>query len=123
VTWWLAIPSSSSHALIFSIVGAGVASAGGGAIRFHGVSLVFQGMVFSPVLGFAGALLVMVGLLWLVARARPRFVNRFFGKLQILSAAYMAFSHGSNDAQKTMGIIALALASFHDWTGDEWHVP
>lgn len=123
ITWWWGIPSSSSHALIFSIVGAGVASAGGGAIQMQGVGLVFRGMVFSPVLGFAGAFLVMVGLLWLVAKARPRFVHRFFGKAQIVSAAYMAFSHGSNDAQKTMGIIAMALASYHGWTGDEWHVP
>lgn len=123
VTWWYGIPSSSSHALIFSIVGAGVASAGSGAIQIPGVSLVFQGMVFSPVLGFAGAFLVMVLLLWLVAKSRPRLVNRLFGKLQILSAAYMAYSHGSNDAQKTMGIITLALASYHGWGGDEWHVP
>ncbi|HWV24665.1 MAG TPA: inorganic phosphate transporter [Thermomicrobiales bacterium] len=122
-TWWWGIPSSSSHALIFSIVGAGIASAGSGAIEMHGVGLVFQGMVFSPVLGFTGAFLVMVLLLWLFARVRPRIVNRIFGKLQILSAAYMAYSHGSNDAQKTMGIIALALASYHGWSGDEWHVP
>ena len=123
ITWWYGLPSSSSHALIFSLVGAGTASAGSHSIEMHGVGLVFQGMVFSPVLGFAGAFLVMAILLWLFARARPRFVSRFFGKAQIVSAAYMAYSHGSNDAQKTMGIIALALASYHGWSGDEWHVP
>lgn len=123
ITWWYGIPSSSSHALIFSIVGAGTASAGPGAIHMDGVSVVFQGMVFSPVLGFLGAFAVLFGLLWLFARARPRMVSRFFGKAQIVSAAYMAFSHGSNDAQKTMGIIALALATYHGWGGDEWHVP
>jgi inorganic phosphate transporter, PiT family len=123
VTWWYGIPSSSSHALIFSIVGAGTASAGAGAIHMDGVSVVFQGMVFSPVFGFLGAFVVLFGLLWIFAKARPRLVSRFFGKAQIVSAAYMAFSHGSNDAQKTMGIIALALATYHGWSGDEWHVP
>jgi inorganic phosphate transporter, PiT family len=123
ITWWYGIPSSSSHALIFSIVGAGVASAGTDAIQIEGVSTVFEGMVFSPVFGFIGAFVVLFGLLWLFARSRPQRVNRLFGRLQILSAAYMAFSHGSNDAQKTMGIIALALASYHGWSGDEFHVP
>jgi inorganic phosphate transporter, PiT family len=123
ITWWYGIPSSSSHALIFSIVGAGVASAGVDAIQIEGVATVFEGMVFSPVFGFIGAFIVLFGLLWLFARARPQLVNRLFGRLQILSAAYMAFSHGSNDAQKTMGIIALALASYHGWSGDEFHVP
>ena len=123
ITWWYGIPSSSSHALIFSIVGAGVASAGTDAIQIEGVATVFEGMVFSPVFGFIGAFAVLFGLLWLFARSRPQRVNRLFGRLQILSAAYMAFSHGSNDAQKTMGIIALALASYHGWSGDEFHVP
>lgn len=123
VTWWYGIPSSSSHALIFSLVGAGAASTGQSAIEMHGVTRVFQGMVFSPVLGFAGAFLLMFLLLWLFARSRPRIVNKLFSKLQIVSAAYMAYSHGSNDAQKTMGILTLALASYHGWSGDEWHVP
>jgi PiT family inorganic phosphate transporter len=123
ITWWYGIPSSSSHALIFSIVGAGVASAGVEAVQIGGVSTVFQGMVFSPVLGFVGAFMVLFFLLWLFARSRPRLVDRLFGKLQIVSAAYMAYSHGSNDAQKTMGIIALALASYHGWSGDEFYVP
>jgi len=79
--------------------------------------------VFSPVMGFIGAFTVLFGLLWLVGRWRFRLVSRVFGRLQIASAAYMAFSHGSNDAQKTMGIIALALATYHGWGGDEWHVP
>jgi PiT family inorganic phosphate transporter len=123
ITWWWGIPSSSSHALIFSIVGAGTAAAGAHVIVVEGVSKVLQGMVFSPVLGFAGALMLMFILLWLFARARPHLVSRLFGKLQIVSAAYMAYSHGSNDAQKTMGIMALALASFHGWTGAEFHIP
>jgi PiT family inorganic phosphate transporter len=122
-TWWLAIPSSSSHALIFSIVGAGIASGGVEAIEIGGITKTLQGLVFSPVLGFLVALLLLMALLWIFARSRPLRVSRIFGRLQVVSAAYMAFSHGSNDAQKTMGVITMALASYHGWTGDEWQVP
>ena len=83
----------------------------------------FQRIGFSTLLGFLGAFLLMVGLLWIFARARPRLVTLVFGRLQIVSAAYMAFSHGSNDAQKTMGVITMALASYYGWTGGEWDVP
>jgi inorganic phosphate transporter, PiT family len=123
ITWYWGIPSSSSHALIFSIVGAGAASSGWNAIKFSGLSKTLRGLVFSPVLGFAIAALLMIGLFWLVARWRPLTVSRVFGRLQIVSAAWMAFSHGGNDAQKTMGIITLALASYYNWTGDEFKVP
>jgi PiT family inorganic phosphate transporter len=123
ITWWHGIPSSSSHALVFSIVGAGIAASGTDAIQFSGVRKVLEGMVYSPLIGFLGAFLVLIGLLWLVAKWRPRLVNRVFGRLQILSAAFMAFSHGGNDAQKTMGVISLALASYYGWSGSEWHVP
>ena len=123
VTWWYGIPSSSSHALIFSIVGAGVAAAGTDAILVDGVAKVLRGMVYSPVFGFLGAFLILFLLLWIFARARPRLVSRIFGRAQIVSAAYMAYSHGGNDAQKTMGIITMALASYHGWSGDEWEVP
>jgi PiT family inorganic phosphate transporter len=123
ITWWYAIPSSSSHALVFSIVGAGVAAAGWDSIELRGVDKVLRGLFFSPVLGFLGAFLIIFVLLWLFARARPRLVSRLFGRLQILSAAYMAYSHGSNDAQKTMGVITMALASYYGWTGAEWRVP
>jgi PiT family inorganic phosphate transporter len=122
-TWWLAIPSSSSHALIFSIVGAGIAAAGIESIEIGGISATLQGIAFSPVLGFLVALLLLMGLLWVFARSRPLRVTRIFGRLQIVSAAYMAFSHGSNDAQKTMGVLTMALASYYGWTGDEWRVP
>jgi PiT family inorganic phosphate transporter len=123
VTWWYGIPSSSSHALVFSIVGAGVAVGGTAAIQVDGVAKVLRGMVFSPLLGFIGAFLLLFCLLWLVARRRPARVNRVFGKLQIGSAAFMAYSHGSNDAQKTMGVITLALATYHGWSGSEFDVP
>ena len=123
LTWWLAIPSSSSHALIFSIVGAGVASGGWDVIQIGGLAKTFQGLFFSPVLGFLVALLLLIGLLWIVARSRPLTVSRTFGRLQLVSAAYMAFSHGSNDAQKTMGVLTMAVGSYSGWTGDEWRVP
>ena len=123
LTWWYGIPSSSSHALVFSIVGAGVAKAGRGVILFGGLEKTFRGLVFSPLLGFAGAFLVMFGLLWLCARAHPRQVTRIFGRLQIVSAAWMVYSHGGNDAQKTMGVITMALASYYGWTGSDWQVP
>lgn len=123
ITWWYGIPSSSSHALVFSIVGAGIASAGTDAIQRDGVAKVLQGMVSSPLLGFVGAFLLLIGLLWLVAKWRPHKVSRIFGRLQIGSAAFMAYSHGSNDAQKTMGVITLALATYHGWSGDEFSVP
>ncbi|MBF6614609.1 MAG: inorganic phosphate transporter [Chloroflexi bacterium] len=123
ITWRYGIPSSSSHALIFSIVGAGVAAAGWQSIQFGGLTKTFEGLAFSPLLGFLGAFLVMLLLLWGFARARPRLVTRIFGRLQILSAAWMAFSHGGNDAQKTMGVITMALASYYGWTGNQWQVP
>jgi PiT family inorganic phosphate transporter len=123
ITWRYGIPSSSSHALIFSIVGAGVAAAGWQSIEFSGLTKTFQGLAFSPLLGFLGAFLVMILLLWVFARTRPTLVSRLFGRLQIFSAAWMAFSHGSNDAQKTMGLITMALASYYGWTGSQWQVP
>ncbi len=123
VTWWFGIPSSSSHALVFSIVGAGIAVGGWDVVELDGVSKVVQGLVFSPLLGFAGAFLVMLALLHLFARQAPAFVTRVFGKAQLISAAYMAYSHGSNDAQKTMGVITMALASYYGWTGAQWAVP
>ncbi|HET8626047.1 MAG TPA: anion permease [Thermomicrobiales bacterium] len=123
LTWWKGIPSSSSHALIFSIVGAGAAAAGWRSVEFNGLRKTFEGLAFSPVLGFAGAFLLMIALLWAFARSRPRLVTRLFSRLQILSAAYMAYSHGSNDAQKTMGVLTMALASYLGWSGSQWHVP
>jgi len=123
VTWWFGLPSSSSHALVFALVGAGLAAGGRDAILVEGVAQVLRGLVASPVAGFVGAFGLMFGLLWLVARWRPGLVGRLFGRLQVVSAAYMAFSHGGNDAQKTMGVITLALASYHGWSGEEWAVP
>ena len=123
VTWYFGLPSSSSHALVFSIVGAGVASGGWSAIEIKGLNATFEGLVFSPILGFAGAFVVMVLLLNAFAKALPSTVTRFFGRAQILSAAYMAYSHGSNDAQKTMGVVTMAIATYEGWGGSNWQVP
>jgi inorganic phosphate transporter, PiT family len=122
-TWYLGLPSSSSHALIFSIVGAGVASSGWQAIQFSGLEKTLQGLLFSPLLGFGGAFIVMVLLLNFFAASFPATVTRIFGRAQVLSAAWMAFSHGSNDAQKTMGVMTMALASYFGWGGSNWAVP
>jgi inorganic phosphate transporter, PiT family len=123
LTWFWGLPSSSSHALVFSIVGAAVAGQGWRVIDLEGVEKTLQGLVFSPALGFLGAFALMVLLLNLFARAVPALVTRVFGRAQLVSAAYMAFSHGSNDAQKTMGVITMALASYYGWGGDKWEVP
>jgi len=123
VTWYYGLPSSSSHALIFSLVGAGVATAGWSAIETTGLAKTFQGLVFSPLIGFIAAFVVMIVLLNMFARAFPSTVTRVFGRAQLLSAAWMAFSHGSNDAQKTMGVITMALASYFHWDGSDWAVP
>lgn len=112
-TWWRGLPSSSSHALIFSLVGAGVAAGGWGAIIPKGVNKTLTGLLTSPVLGFLVPILLMFLLSWLVLRwMRPRTVTRTFRWAQIGSAAFMAFSHGGNDAQKTMGIMTFALSAY-----------
>jgi inorganic phosphate transporter, PiT family len=113
LTWWWGIPSSSSHALIGGLCGAVVGHAGISA--FHWSSLVGKvliPLIASPLLGFVCAFSVMLGLLWLVRHWRAATVSRVSRRLQLVSACTMAFSHGSNDAQKAMGIITLALVAF-----------
>ena len=110
LTWRLGIPSSSSHALIGSLLGATILAAGTGAVKWDGVvGKVLVPLVTSPVLGFIIAFWLMIALYWTFRRARRRPMTRGFRRLQVLSAGYMAFAHGSNDAQKTMGIVTLAL--------------
>jgi PiT family inorganic phosphate transporter len=112
LTWRLGIPSSSSHALIGGLLGATVTAAGTQAILGQGVfEKVLIPLVSSPVLGVLLGFVFMVVLLNVFQRAHPARLNERFRRLQVLSAAYMAFSHGSNDAQKTMGIMTLALVS------------
>ena len=111
-TWWFGIPSSSSHALIGGLIGATIVAAGPGALKLDGIwSKVVVPMVTSPLIGFLGGLVLMILLTWIFFRARRKPLATAFRRLQVLSAGYMAFAHGSNDAQKTMGIITLALVA------------
>jgi PiT family inorganic phosphate transporter len=122
LTWYFGIPSSSSHALIGGIVGAAwchqvfeanpAAEALWGLLTSKGVRLALEALVLSPIMGLLGGFVLMVVLLWLVRPLLPATVNRTFRVLQLVSAAFMAFAHGSNDAQKSMGIITLALATY-----------
>jgi PiT family inorganic phosphate transporter len=110
ITWWFGLPSSSSHALIGGLLGATIIAAGLGALDTAGiVNRVLIPMVTSPLIGFLGAFLLMLALYWIFRNAKRKPMARIFRRLQVISAGYMAFSHGSNDAQKTMGIITLAL--------------
>ena len=112
ITWRFGIPSSSSHALIGGLLGAVIASIGVSAIKVDGVlSKVILPLVVSPIAGVLGGFLLMVVLLNVFRRANPQRINERFRRLQVISAALMAFSHGSNDAQKTMGIMTLALVA------------
>ena len=118
LTWYFGLPSSSSHALIGGLVGAAIAASR--SVQWSGVfDKVVVPMVLSPLIGFGLAYLAMVGVLWAFRKAAPHRANRGFRHAQIGSAALMAFGHGTQDAQKTMGVITLALvtsghlASFH----------
>jgi PiT family inorganic phosphate transporter len=112
-TWWRGIPSSSSHALVGGLAGAVVARAGVGAFHWNALGKkVLIPLVLSPTLGFFMAFWVMIALYWIFRRVRPARVHSISRRLQLVSAGMMAFSHGSNDAQKSMGIITLALLSF-----------
>jgi inorganic phosphate transporter, PiT family len=112
LTWRLGIPSSSSHALIGGLIGAAIAAGGPQSLNAQGIydKVIFP-LIASPILGVVIGFTLMVVLLNVFRRAHPKRINDRFRRLQVLSAAYMAFSHGSNDAQKTMGIITLALVS------------
>ncbi|MFA4965939.1 MAG: inorganic phosphate transporter [Thermoleophilia bacterium] len=112
ITWHFGIPSSSSHALIGGLVGAAIAEGGLNIVLWGGVfDKVIIPMIASPLIGFCVAFALMTGLLWFVRKWSPTPVNRTFRLLQPISAGFMALSHGRNDAQKTMGVITLALVA------------
>jgi len=108
-TWWRGLPSSSSHALIGSVIGAGIAARGIGVLNGHGLKTIFTSLVFSPIVGFIAGAGLMILIMNIFAQQAPSKLNRHFKILQIVSANFMAFTHGSNDAQKSMGIITMAL--------------
>lgn len=109
LAWTRGLPTSESHALVAGLTGAGLATAGPQVLVWEGWRKVLIGLTFSTFLGFAGGLILMVSIYRLFFRARPRTVRETFGKLQILSSAFMAFSHGSNDGQKFIGVFTLTL--------------
>ncbi len=114
LTWGLGLPSSSSHALIGGLIGSGVAQGGWAILHYGTIALkVLLPIVLSPLVGFVGGYVLMVFLARVFCRADPRTANRAFRRLQLVAAALMATSHGSNDAQKTMGVITLALLVSH----------
>ena len=122
-TWYLGLPSSSSHALVGGLVGAALAAGGPDPVQWDGIwsKVVWPGLA-SPVIGFAIAGAIMLAILWSFRRIRPGPLNRGFRGAQIFSGSFMAFAHGTNDAQKTMGVIALALFS-SGHTSDPTQIP
>ncbi len=112
LTWWFGIPSSTSHTLMGGLAGAVVAHAGWNALHWKKLKEVGLFIVISPALGFVIGAILIVALLWIVRHFSGHKVNWVFRKLQLVSAAAMSFTHGSNDAQKAMGIICLALITY-----------
>ena len=122
VTWVFGIPSSSSHALVGGLVGAGISKGGLGVVVWSGLGKTVAAIVLSPLIGFVLALVLVLAVSWACVRATPFGVDRTFRVLQFASASLYSLGHGGNDAQKTMGIIAVLLYSQGQLTGD-FHVP
>jgi len=122
ITWLLGIPSSSSHALIGGLLGAGIAKAGFQPIIWSGVLKTVAGIVVSPAVGFSLALLLVLIVSWAFVRATPSMADSTFRKLQFVSASLYSLGHGGNDAQKTMGVITVLLYAHGELTG-AFHVP
>ncbi len=112
ITWYFGLPSSSSHALIGGIIGAAVAHAGSAVLLWGGLKKIVLALILSPIVGVAIGFIFMLAVLWGFRNKAPGPLNTNFRRLQVLSAAFMAFSHGTADAQKSMGIITLALLSY-----------
>ncbi|HJV36618.1 anion permease [Geomonas sp.] len=112
ITWYYGLPSSSSHAIIGGLVGSVIAHAGVGALHWAGLKKIITVLLVSPIVGAFFGFLFMVALMWIFRNKAPYGLNKGFRKLQILSAAVMAFSHGTADAQKSMGVITMALVSY-----------
>jgi inorganic phosphate transporter, PiT family len=122
VTWWAGIPSSSSHALIGGLVGAALAKVGLSAVVWQGLGKALLGIVLSPTVGFLIALLLVGVFTWASVKATPFAADRTFRVLQVATASLYSLGHGGNDAQKTMGIIAVLLYS-QGMLGETFHVP
>ena len=122
LTWWRGLPSSSSHALIGGLIGAALVQSGSKGVEWHGVvhKVAFPALV-SPALGFAGAFVLLLVIYWVFVWVTPGVANRGFRIGQFASGTWVAFTHGANDAQKTMGVIALALFEAHKI--DHFYIP
>jgi len=112
ITWYYGLPSSSSHAIIGGIMGAVIAHAGVAALHWTGLKKIILALLISPVIGTAIGFFFMIALMWAFRNKTPYGLNKGFRKLQVVSAALMAFSHGTADAQKSMGVITMALVSY-----------
>src|SRR5919109_376381 len=124
ITWYLGLPSSSSHALIGGMVGSAAAADGFDVVKWGGLKeKVLIPSLLAPVLGAVVAAALMLVLVWLIRNRAPGLVNRLFRRLQLVSGAFVAFTHGTNDAQKTMGIIALALVASGHLSAENFDVP
>lgn len=111
VTWWFGIPSSSSHALIGALAGAVYIGAGPDKLNVSGFKSIIQALILSPIIAFVVGYIVMMVLKWIFAKRSPHTVNKGFRSMQIVTAAIQSFTHGTNDAQKAMGIITFALVT------------
>ncbi len=118
LTWWLGLPSSSSHALIGGLVGAGLAHKGMGIIRWHKLIETATFIPIAPVIGVLLGFLIMLGIIWLFRKFTPNKVDSVFRRGQFMSAALYSIGHGANDAQKTMGVIVALLVAAGIFTGD-----
>ena len=122
LTWWLGLPSSSSHALVGGLVGAATAKAGPAAVIWGGLGTIGSAIVLSPLIGLLLAMTLVLAVSWLAVRSTPFAVDRRFRVLQFVSSSLLSLAHGGNDAQKTMGIITVLLYSQHA-LGGPFHVP
>ncbi len=111
ITWYLGLPTSSSHALVGGLVGAGIAAAGTGSVNAGGVSVIVLFMVVSPIIGLIIGFILAILVIRAFRSSHPSTVNKYFRRLQLFSSAFYSLTHGTNDAQKTMGIIAILLVS------------
>jgi len=121
-TWWLGLPSSSSHALIGGLVGAGIAQSGLGGVQWHNLAhKVIIPAFIAPTIAFGAAFVLLVAIFWIFQRMSSTAANRTFRVGQLFSGTFMAYTHGANDAQKTMGVIALALLA--NGSIDSFYIP
>jgi PiT family inorganic phosphate transporter len=112
ITWYYGLPSSSSHAIIGGLMGSVIAHTGISTLHWTGLKKIILSLVLSPIFGVIIGFIFMVAMMWIFRHRAPESLNKHFRRLQVLSAAFMAFSHGTADAQKSMGVITMALVSY-----------